>query len=229
MTPMSYNEVYYYLKNHICMSNATKWVIAVLVVVAVILGLWWSGLLGGAGSEVKDVQSAIVAQSASDKTPALDTSDVVIAEETAAITAQMKVVGNQYAAFGQAPTAAKGNLLAGQVSAVSSLMQKLSERFQARITILKSAGFNVEAMQTTASDMNLQISYARSLAGQTGQIISQITPGTGDSSQTNKNNAALTQAKIELQKAQGYLVAAEKDIKPVIDGFKAISESQTKQ
>jgi hypothetical protein len=205
------------------MSKATKWVIAVLVIAAVILGLWWSGILGSSTSKVNNAQEAATAMSGSDQTPALETSDAIIAEEAAAITAQMKVVGNQFATFGQTPTASKGNLLAGQLSAVTSLMQKIADRFQARITTLKSAGFNVETMQSAVSNMNLQISYARSVVGQGGQTIAKITFDSG----ANQNNAALAQAKIDFQKAQTYLVASVKNIKTIIDGFKVISSSQT--
>lgn len=208
------------------MYNATKWVIAVVVIILILLGLWWGGFLGGGVPTNSGAQSGAAVNSADN--PPLDTSDAVIAEESAAIEAQMKVAGNQFAAFSQSPTAAKADLLVGQFSSVSAMMQKLSDRFQARVTILKSLGINTDVMQGAVNDMKIQLSYATSQAGVAGQNLYKIMEAKGSSSQSNINSAALMQAQIELQKSEIYLAAAEKDIKTVVDGFKTVSASQTR-
>ncbi|GEM_PF-2089252 len=207
------------------MSSTAKWVIAVLVIAAVFLGLWRGGFLGGGAATTKGAQGAGVLSNA-DGTPLIDASDATIARESAAINAQMKVAGNQAAAFSQAPTVIKADLLASQLGAVSALMNKLAARFQSRVSILKSMGFNTDVVQGALSDMNLQISYAVAQLGLAGQISASVKPDNGDSTQANKNSVALEQSKIEFQKSHSYLVAAQKDIKTAIDGFKSISASQ---
>lgn len=208
------------------MSNATKWILAVIIIIAVIVGLRWNGYLGGSASETGDAQGAAVLNTAGNKAAPIDSSDTKIAEESAAIDVQMKVSGNQLAAWNQAPTVAKGNLVVAQLGTVATLMNTLASRFQSRVSILKSAGFNTNTIQGAVSDMSLQTSYAASQIGLVGEILAQIKTGAAGSTQTNQNNASISQAKIELQKAQDYLVAAGKNIKTVIDGFKTISTSQ---
>jgi len=206
------------------MSSTTKWVIAVLVIVLVLLGLWKWGFLGGSAPTTEESQNAAVVSGAGDV--AIDSSDAIIAQESSAIEAQMKVVGNQVAAFSQVPTASKADLLVSQLASVSNLMKKLASRLQSRVAILKNIGYEVTAMQGTMSDMNLQLSYAVSQIGTVGQLATSIKPDNGDSAQANKNSATLRQIKIELQKTQNYLVSVQKDTKTVVDGFKLISASQ---
>ena len=198
------------------MSKA-KWL--VLVIVLVLLGLWAGGFFSTAPATETE-QGAAVA------TAPIDSSDAIIAQESSAIEAQMKVVGNQLAAFSQVPTAVKADLLVGQLAPVSNMMKKLATRLESRVAILKKMGYDTNIMQGAVSDMNLQLSYAVSLIGVGGQLATSIKPDNDDSAQANKNSAALQQIKIELQKSQNYLVAVQKDIKTVVDGFKAISASQ---
>jgi len=207
------------------MSNGTKWVVTLIIIVVVIFALWWGGLLGNSPSTGKGAQSAAAVNSA----PApIDTSDAKIAEESAAIDAQMRVVLNQSSAFSKAPTGAKANLLATQLGNVGTLMTKLAERFQNRISTLTSIGFNTNALQGAVSDLNLQVSYSDSEAAAVKQLAATVTikPGKGDVMQDNKNNVTLQQAGIELQKSQDYLTAAAKDIKSVIGGLKALDTSK---
>lgn len=197
------------------MSNGTKWFIVLVVVVLVVLGLWWGGFLGGATPVAENsVQTAAVA--GADETAApVDTSNATIAAEAATIVAQMKVAGNQTADFGQKPTVAKANLLAGQLGGVASLIIKLSSRIQIRVSTLKSLGYNTNAAQGALSDMNLQVNYA----------VSSV--GLGGKAATEKSSTALPQSVIEMQKAHNYLKAAQMDIKSVIAALAAIDTSKS--
>jgi len=208
------------------MSSTTKWIVGIVIVVAVILGLWRGGFLGSWGAATEDTQSAAALKNVGDKTAPVDVSDATVARESAAIEAQVRVAGSQFAAFSQAPTATKADLLAGQFGSVSDLMNKLAARLQTRVTILKSMGFDTNALQGPLSDMNLQISYAVSQIGVGDQEVAKIKADNGNASQAGKNNAAIQQAVIEFQKPQSYLEAAQKDIKAIIAGFKALNTSQ---
>ncbi|MBI2476522.1 MAG: hypothetical protein HYV67_04770 [Candidatus Taylorbacteria bacterium] len=208
------------------MSNTTKWVIGIVIVAAVILGLWRGGFFGGGKRATNDAQSAAALKTAGDKAAPVDVSDATIAQESAAIDAQVRVSGSQFAAFSQAPTVAKADLLAGQFGGISNLMTKLANRIQTRVNILASMGFDTKALQGPLSDMNLQVSYAVSQIGVAGQAAAKIKPENGSAAQANINSAAIQQMVIELQKPQGYLEAAQKDIKAIIAAFKALNTSQ---
>ena len=198
------------------MSSTSKWVVVIIIIIIIVLGLWWGGYLGG-GTPVADqtVQSAAVGNG----TP-IDSSDVTIASEAAAIDAQMKVVGNQFATFSQAPTTAKADMLAGQLGGLSNLMNTLSARFQARVTALKSLGVNTNTLQSAVSDMNLQVSTAVSQIGVAAQAFAKIAPDKGSQSTINQNVASMKQVVIELQKSKTYLEAAQADVKTVIATLK---------
>lgn len=200
--------------------SSTKWIIAVIIIAAVLLGLWWGGFLGGTTPEAKNGQSATALSGTAETAVVIDYSDATIATESAVIDAQMKVAGNLVASFSQAPTAAKADLLSTQLGAVANLLSKLSERFKARVTNLKNAGFNTGIIQGALSDMILQISYASSQAGLGGQLAAKA------KAEGTKNGATLQQVLIELQKSQTYLEAAQKDIKTIVQGFKSINNSQ---
>ncbi|MDO8482799.1 MAG: hypothetical protein Q7S86_03205 [bacterium] len=203
------------------MSNSKKLTVFIVIVVIILIGLWGGGFLGGSASVVDDTQSAAALSGATETIVAVDFSDAVISQESSAIDAQMKVAGNQFATFSQASTAAKADLLSIQLGNVASLISKLSDRFKARIANLKTAGFNTNALQGAFSSMALNISYARSQAGLGGQLAAKA------KAEGVKNVTTLQQAVIELQKAQTYLEAAQKDVKTVIAGFKTVSGSQT--
>lgn len=200
------------------MSSTNKWIVAIVIIAIIVLGLWWGGYLGG-GTPVANqaVQSAAVQNGA---IAPIDSSDTTIGNEAAAIDAQIKVVGNQFAAFSQAPTTAKADMLAGQLGGLSNMMNTLSKRFQARVTTLKSLGVNTNTLQSAVSDMNLQISSAVSQIGTAAQAFAKIAPDKGSQSQINQNNASMKQVVIELQKSKTYLEAAQVDIKTVIATLK---------
>src|SRR3989338_404820 len=200
------------------MSNEKKLTVFIVIVVIVLLGLWGGGFLGGSAPVVEDTQPAAALSGAADTVAVVDFSDAIIAQESAAIDAQMKVAGNQFATFSQAPTAAKADLLSAQLGEISSLFSKLAARLKARITSLKNAGFNTNTIQGALGNMTLQNSYASSQAGLGGQLAAKAkTEG------VNKNSATLQQAVIELQKSQTYLEAAQKNVKTIVQGFKTVN------
>lgn len=203
------------------MSSSKKLTVFVVIVVIILLGLWLGGFLGGTTPVSEDTQPAAALSGAADTVATVDFSDATIAQESAAIDTQMKVAGNQFATFSQAPTAAKADLLSIQLGSISSLFSKLSNRFKTRIASLKNAGFNTDVMQGALSNMTLKISYASSQAGLGGQLAAKA------KTEGAKNSVTLQQAVIELQKAQTYLESAQKDVKTVLQGFKTVNDSQT--
>ena len=200
------------------MSSTNKWIVAIVIIAIIVFGLWLGGYLGGGTPVANQAEQSAAVQTGA--TAPIDSSDATIGNEAAAIDAQMKVVGNQFATFSQAPTTAKADMLAGQLGGLSNMMNTLSKRFQARVTTLKNLGVNTNTLQSAVSDMNLQISTAVSQIGAAAQAFAKIAPDKGSQSQINQNVASMKQVVIELQKSKTYLEAAQVDIKTVIATLK---------
>ncbi|MSR78961.1 MAG: hypothetical protein EXS59_02335 [Candidatus Taylorbacteria bacterium] len=201
------------------MSSTTKWVIGIIIIVLIVLGLWKGGYLGNATSTDEGQGAAVV-------TAPVDVSDVTIANEAAAIDAQMQVAGNQLAGFNKTPEAGKIDLLAGQLANTGALINALANRMQIRATSLKGLKINTDAIQMAISNLKLQVSYASSEAGATGELAKGIMTGKGNKDQANNNKTIIDQAKLKFQKSYSYLVAGRMEITNAISAFKAVTASQ---
>lgn len=217
---------YYLLRlNYIYMSRTTKWVIVVVIALAVLFGLWQGGYLSqvSAPAETEEQSAAAIQGTA----PAVDFSDARLATESAVIEAQMKVLRKQSSALGATSSAAQVRLYAEQIGSVATLITKLSPRLQARESALGSLGLNTNAIQSAISSLNLQVFYADDQVGAAIRTLAGVKQDNGDAIQASKNSSLLTQAQNEAEKARTYLEAAVKNIKVATNGFKAFQPSKS--
>lgn len=181
-----------------------KWVIGIVVVIIIVLGLWMSGVFGGA-STTPTQQSAAVKNSMPTEGALADS---VIDMDVASIDGQIKTINTTLAGL-SSPTKSQLSTLAGNFQTVNGALSKLIMKLNARFSNARNSGMPASNIQTTLGDLNLQLSNMTSSASTAGK----------NAMATSSAAAVLQQSLKQLQSAQTYLQNARADIATVLQGL----------
>lgn len=195
------------------MSKSTKWIIAVLVIVLIVIALWWSGIfgLGSSGSQSAAVVNHNVSPSSASavNTNTNSATDAIIAANISAIDTQLVKANADLSAMGTAPTAAAIAADALEFKNAASIMSALSTAFQTRLTNAKTTGNNVTSAQASLADMTHQLQNGSSQAQAAANAAAVKQPTT----------AQLKAAQAQLNAAKGYLATARKDAGSIVQAL----------
>ena len=118
----------------------------------------------------------------------------------------------------------QGRILAAgdKIVSISTLMQNMAAKFQARMQIAQTAGKDVTALQKALVDMQAKITDAQSQAQAGVNVIAALAPDQGDKAKMQSNTASLNDARTKIRAGITDIQAARKDIASIISGLKAM-------
>lgn len=177
------------------MSNTTKWVVGVIVLLGAVLIAWQSGMLGQLPGSASTATTA-------DGSPA--SSAPVTDKNVSQLDLQLSAGSAHISALDQNLTAAKVAAVAAELESIAKEMAGFSSALNAHISSVSAA--KRPALQAAFNDMAAKLSNATSL---TATVI--------DNSKT-ANPSGLKQEKVQLQTALTYLQAARADISKIVRG-----------
>lgn len=104
---------------------------------------------------------------------------------------------------------------------IVTLMSSLGSKLQARIQAAP-AGSNTTALTAALTDMSNKLQDAQTQAQAAVTVTASLQPDNGVATVMASNEAALKQARTDLQTATSDLQAARKDITTIVNGLKAL-------
>ncbi len=176
------------------MSNTTKWVVGIIIILGVVLIAWQSGILGGPAMSPETATS----------TGSMTDNSTVTPQTVSALDVELTTGGAAIHALDQELSAAKIAVVTAQLTVIAREMAALANALTAHIA--NSPAADRPALQATLNDMGKNLSNATSL----------IT-AVADNSKT-ASAEELKQEKTQLQSALIYLQAARADIAAIIRG-----------
>lgn len=177
----------------------SKWVLVLVAVIVIVLGLWWTGILGG--SMPKQGAAVVTSQPADQALSA-----ATIKADVAKIDVQLTLASTPLAA-----TLNKGDIAsaAAAVNTSVKMMRALAVKFQSISANAKATGSATPSAQALA-DLSVQLSNASSQAG------TAFSAATASSTKA----ASLKIAAGYVVTSQGNLKVARADIQTILDGMK---------
>ena len=108
---------------------------------------------------------------------------------------------------------------ADKVVTITSMMNTMGIKLQARIQAASQAGANVTAVTTALNDLGAKIGDAQTQAQNAVSTSAALQPDNGDKTVMASNTTALKASRTDIQTATKDLVAARKDIATIIAGI----------
>ncbi len=122
----------------------------------------------------------------------------------------------------------------GRIAAAADRMATIINMFiadgaklQARIQAAQTAGNDVTALTAALTDLGTQLNAAQTHAQAAVNVTAPLTPDNGDKTKMAANDAALKQARTDLEAGHQDLVVARKDMQTIINGLKTMKASAT--
>jgi hypothetical protein len=121
----------------------------------------------------------------------------------------------------------QGRISAGadRVANVTTMMQAVGMKIQARLQAAQAAGSDITAEVKVLTDLGAKITDANTQAQASINVIAPLAPDNGDKTVKAANDKALKTAQADLRAAQADLVAARKDIDTLIKGLGTLKPS----
>lgn len=160
------------------------------------------------------VQNQIDAFTALKAKIAADTSTTTLKEDIKSITDSYRVFA---LIIPQGRIAAE----ADRIVNIATMLGGLGPKLQARISSVQSAGVDTTALSAALADLQTQISNASSQAQAAVSVSAALTLDQGDKTKMAANEAALKQARGNLETAEKALKAARKDVETILKGIRS--------
>lgn len=109
-----------------------------------------------------------------------------------------------------------------RITAVTTLMSKLSDNIQTRVTAAQSSGKNVSSLTPLVADLTAKITDAKTQAGSAQSGVAALAPDQGDKAKIASNHAALVAARTAIKTATADITAARKDIATLVATLKTL-------
>ena len=110
---------------------------------------------------------------------------------------------------------------ADRIGVVAGMLTDMNAKIQVRVTAAQTAGKDVSAITALQADMTAKIVEAKAQAAAATALVVGLVPDNGDKTILASNNAALKNARADLEAATKALKAAQKDMDGIVKMLKA--------
>ena len=188
--------------------STKKWVWAIVIIIIILLGLWYSGVFSSLMPAPATQPAAVATGANSIAATTMAAQDSGIKTDVAALDVQIAAVNSSITASAT-PTKQQIATIAANVGATAVMFNKLSVELQSRITNAQTTGASVAGLQAALKDLAMQVSNMTSQAGAASKNVMA----------TSSNSTTITASFSQLKAAQKYAVAARADIQTVLQGL----------
>ena len=180
------------------MSNSTKWIVGLVVVIIVGYLLWSQGIIGGVSQS-----AAVINTTAMSPTTTGESLGQLVKRNLSNIDAKMKASNAEIASLGSAPSSSSILLIANHYSTVALLLSDLRVRLESMVVNLKAT-----SLSPALADLGVEISNASSVAGVVASNVS-----------SSSDAKTLAQAVAQLKITEAYLNLARIDVQTITKGL----------